>query len=71
MADRRNYKLVSVGLVLALCVGLLAGCGAMGFLKKGKALESDRKKKVVLIAKSTESEFWKSVFSGANAASTE
>ena len=71
MANRRKYKLVSVGLVLALCVGLLAGCGAMGFLKKGKALESDRKKKVVLIAKSTESEFWKSVFSGANAASTE
>ena len=71
MANRRKYKLVSVGLVLALCVGLLAGCGAMGFLKKGKALESDRKKKVVLIAKSTESEFWKSVFSGANAASTD
>lgn len=71
MANKRKYKLVSVGLVLALCVGLLAGCGGIEFLKKGKTVDSDRKKKVVLIAKSTESAFWQSVFSGANAAGTE
>lgn len=71
MANRRRNKLASVGLVLVLCAGLLAGCGGSGFLKKGKALEPDRKKKVVLIAKSTDSAFWQSVFSGANAASTE
>ena len=52
----------AAALVLALCL-LLAGCGS----KSGTSGPT----KVVLIAKSTQTEFWKSVFAGAKAAASE
>ena len=57
---------------LALTAAMLAACAAALFLyvreKNGQPAE---KYKVAVIAKSTESAFWKSVFAGANAAGTE
>ena len=52
----------AAALALALCL-LLAGCGS----KSGTSGPT----KVVLIAKSTQTEFWKSVFAGAKAAASE
>ena len=57
---------------LALTAAMLAACAAALLLyvreKNGQPAE---KYKVAVIAKSTESAFWKSVFAGANAAGTE
>ena len=52
----------AAALALALCL-LLAGCGS----KSGTSGPT----RVVLIAKSTQTEFWKSVFAGAKAAASE
>ena len=54
--------------VLLLALSLLAGCGASG----SSAQTADAMRyKVALVAKSTQTDFWKAVFVGAEAAATE
>lgn len=54
--------------VFLLALSLLAGCGASG----SSAQDADTTRyKVALVAKSTETDFWKAVFVGAEAAATE
>lgn len=70
MGNKRYRRAAALSLVLVL-VCLVAGCGNLQQGRIEKKEDSIRKKKVTLIAKSTESAFWKSVFAGAGAASTE
>ncbi len=60
-------KSKKVGAVLAvlLCGGLLCGCSGMA------DQVAAQKRRVALVVKSTQTEFWKSAFAGAKAAATE
>ena len=58
-------KKISALLVLLLCGGMLCGCSGMA------DQVPDQKRKVAMVVKSTETEFWKSAFAGAKAAATE
>lgn len=72
MGNKAGCKVGTVICIIALCAGLLWGCGPGEPGGNNEEMGSPiEKKKVVLIAKSTESSFWKSVFSGASAAATE
>lgn len=62
---KRICKRLTV-LLLALC--LLAGCTASG---SGAQTADSTRYKVALVAKSTQTDFWKAVFVGAEAAATE
>lgn len=62
---KRICKRLTV-LLLALC--LLAGCAASG---SGAQTAGSTRYKVALVAKSTQTDFWKAVFVGAEAAATE
>lgn len=62
---KRICKRLTV-LLLALC--LLAGCAASG---SGTQTADSTRYKVALVAKSTQTDFWKAVFVGAEAAATE
>ena len=62
---KRICKRLTV-LLLALC--LLAGCAASG---SGAQTADSTRYKVALVAKSTQTDFWKAVFVGAEAAATE
>lgn len=62
---KRICKRLTV-LLLALC--LLAGCTASG---SGAQTAGSTRYKVALVAKSTQTDFWKAVFVGAEAAATE
>lgn len=53
---------------LLLTLSLLAGCGASG---SGTQTDDAMRYKVALVAKSTQTDFWKAVFVGAEAAATE
>ncbi len=71
---KNKKKITLVGIIIALlpCTLLLSGCGKDEFLNNKKDNTSSVKKyQVALITKSTNSAFWKSVYSGANAASAE
>ena len=56
-------------LCCALCAALLAGCAADA--AQNAPASAQGKHKVMLVAKSVSTEFWKSVFAGADAAATE
>ena len=56
---RRN-RLLALALGAALALACLSACGG--------EQESGQRHKVVLVAKSTQTEFWLSVFAGAQAA---
>lgn len=67
----RNKKRTIIQLALALsAVMLLAGCTKGGQDTDNEMSNAGKKRKAALIAKSTTSAFWKSVYSGSNAAST-
>lgn len=71
MMENKRYRRTASLFLIMFLVCLVAGCGN---LKQGRIERKEdtiRKQKVTLIAKSTESAFWKSVFAGAGAASTE
>lgn len=72
MGNRARRKVGPMICIIALCTGLFWGCsqGEAGVNEAGME-NLAQKKKVTLIAKSTESAFWRSVFSGASAAATE
>ena len=59
---RRN-RLLALALGAALALACLSACGG--------EQESGQRHKVVLVAKSTQTEFWLSVFAGAQAAAAE
>lgn len=63
MKRRRNLKFLFLLALLVVCI--VAGTAGM------RSMEAKEPYLVALIVKSTESAFWKSVFAGANAASTE
>lgn len=65
MNKKRAAKLLFIIVLLMACALVL-----FGYVRK-KSGQSAQKYKVAVIAKSTESAFWKSVFAGANAAGTE
>lgn len=67
---RKFFYVVFAILFLIICIG---GCIFIwnSLSSNGKAVVDINKQKIAVITKSTTSQFWKSVFSGANAASTE
>ena len=65
MNKKRAAKLLFIIVLLMACALVL-----FGYVRK-KSGQAAQKYKVTVIAKSTESAFWKSVFAGANAAGTE
>ena len=69
--ENKRRKQVGILFLVALLVCIVAGCGGWNRVHIEKQDSAIRKQKVTLIAKSTESAFWKSVFAGAGAASTE
>lgn len=69
--ENKRRKQVGILFLVALLVCIVAGCGGWNRVHIEKKDSAIRKQKVTLIAKSTESAFWKSVFAGAGAASTE
>lgn len=71
MMRNKRRKQIGVLFLVALLVCIIAGCGGWNRVRIEKKENAIRKQKVTLIAKSTESAFWKSVFAGAGAASTE
>lgn len=71
MMENKRRKQVGILFLVALLVCIVAGCGGWNRVHIEKKDSAIRKQKVTLIAKSTESAFWKSVFAGAGAASTE
>ena len=71
MMENKRRKQVGILFLVALLVCIVAGCGGWNRVYIEKKDGAIRKQKVTLIAKSTESAFWKSVFAGAGAASTE
>ena len=71
MMENKRRKQFGILFLVALLVCIVAGCGGWNRGHIEKKDSAIRKQKVTLIAKSTESAFWKSVFAGAGAASTE
>lgn len=71
MMENKRRKQFGILFLVALLVCIVAGCGGWNRVHIEKKDSAIRKQKVTLIAKSTESAFWKSVFAGAGAASTE
>ena len=63
----KNKSIFIYVMVLALCLSVFSACGAAD----GAASTDSSKNYVAVIAKSTESAYWKSTFSGAKAAGTE
>lgn len=66
-------KSLSAGMIFLICPVVLFGCKSIGQYNKSGEYDTSsvKKQKVTLITKSTNSAFWKSVYSGASAASTE
>lgn len=71
MMENKRWKQASILFLIVILVSVIAGCGRLKQGRIEKKEDTIRKQKVTLIAKSTESAFWKSVFAGAGAASTE
>ena len=69
--ENKRRKLLAVLFLLFCLLGIAALYGQARQPAEGTGEHSSNRQKVTLIAKSTESAFWKSVFAGASAAGTE
>lgn len=69
--ENKRRKLLAVLFLLFCLLGIAALYGQARQPAEGTGGHSSNRQKVTLIAKSTESAFWKSVFAGASAAGTE
>ena len=69
--ENKRRKLLAVLFLLFCLLGIAALYGQARQPAEGTGGHSFNRQKVTLIAKSTESAFWKSVFAGASAAGTE
>ena len=69
--ENKRRKLLAVLFLLFCLLGIAALYGQARQPAEGTGVHSSNRQKVTLIAKSTESAFWKSVFAGASAAGTE
>ena len=69
--ENKRRKLLAVLFLLFCLLGIAALYGQARQPAEGTSGHSSNRQKVTLIAKSTESAFWKSVFAGASAAGTE
>ena len=71
MMENKKRTLLAVLFLLFCLLGIAALYGQARQPAEGTSGHSSNRQKVTLIAKSTESAFWKSVFAGASAAGTE
>ena len=69
--ENKKRRLLAVLFLLFCLLGIAALYGQARQPAEGTGGHSSNRQKVTLIAKSTESAFWKSVFAGASAAGTE
>lgn len=67
MKNKDKKKRIIVGVLLFVCALIWVGCAGRVFTKENQ--RTTQKKKVMVVTKSTTSDFWRSVHSGANAAS--
>lgn len=68
--ENKKRRLLAVLFLLFCLLGIAALYGQARQPAEGTGGHSSNRQKVTLIAKSTESAFWKSVFAGASAAGT-